>query len=248
MTKNDNTNNLSGAAALDALSPDERAQYELAISSSEEARSEATELQDTAVLLGLSVEPVEPSAGLRERLLAQVAQTPQLGAVEPEPRVDATPAERRAAARWSRPILALTSAAAAVALIVGGIAVATGSLDFEPTQAEQMAAISEAADMQQVQTVLPGGEKVTLRWSPTLASSAVIVDGMDPAPADKVYQLWYMGEEGARPAGILEVTADQESWHVLDGQMAAGDTVGVTLEPEGGSEQPTGDPIMVIEP
>ena len=259
MTK-DNTNNLSGAYALDAVNAADREAYETAIAAaSEEARSEATELQDTAVILGLAATPVSPSAQLRERLLAQVAVTPQLPKIEadaalvaapaPEAEPAPGPAETRARLRWSRPVTAIASMAAAVALIVGGIAVGTSSLHPEPGyQTAQMAAISEAADVQQVDTTLAGGEEVTLRWSPELASSVIIVDGMTAAPDDKVYQLWYIDDSGARAAGFLPVTNGVESWQVLEGSMHAGDSVGVTVEPAGGSKKPSTDPIVVIQP
>ena len=247
MTK-DNTNNLSGAYALDAVNVADREAYEAAIAAaSEEARSEATELQDTAVILGLAATPVAPSAQLRDRLLAQVAVTPQLPKIE----TDAAPgpAETKARLRWSRPATAIATMAAAVALIVGGVAVGTSSLHPEPSyQTAQMAAITEAADVQQVDTTLAGGEQVTLRWSPELASSVIIVDGMAAAPDDKVYQLWYIDDSGARAAGFLPVTDGVESWQVLEGSMHAGDSVGVTVEPAGGSDSPTSDPIMKIEP
>jgi anti-sigma-K factor RskA len=231
---------LAGAYALDALSAEERAAYERAIAGSEEARSEATELQDTAVILGLSVAPVDPPAALRARLLAAAATTPQQLDVTPGP------AAHRARARWSRVALAATSVAASIALIVGGVALVTSQQPA--TQDAMMAALKQAPDMHQMQTELATGETVMLRWSPQLASSAVIVDGMDPAPSDKVYQLWYIDEEGARPAGILSIVDEGKSWYVLDGAMDENDKVGVTVEPMGGSVEPTTDPIVVLEP
>ena len=246
MTKGDN---LSGAHALNALSAAEREAHEAALLASDEARNEATELQDTAVLLGLAVAPVTPSDDLRARLLAQVAVTPQLPKTTTETDAAPGPAETRARLRWSRPATALVSAAAAIALIVGGIAVGTSALRTEPTyQASQLAAITAADDVEEVDTTLAGGEQITLRWSPELASSVIIVDGMAPAPADSVYQLWYIGDSGARAAGFLPVADGVESWQVLEGDMRAGDKVGVTVEPAGGSQKPSGDPIMVIEP
>ena len=234
---------LAGAYALNALTAEERAAYERAIDGSEEARSEATELQDTAVILGLSVTPQAPPAALRARLLAEVATTPQ--------RLDAAPgpAETRASFRWSRFALAATSVAASVALIAGGVAVATNLLAPDPTsQAAQMAELKRAPDLHEMQAELPTGETVMLRWSHELATSAVIVDGMRPAPVDKVYQLWYIDADGARPAGILSVEDEGTSWRVLDGDMDEDDTVGVTVEPMGGSDQPTTDPIVVLQP
>jgi anti-sigma-K factor RskA len=101
--------------------------------------------------------------------------------------------------------------------------------------------------VQERETTLDSGEEVTVRWSPQLASSVIIVDGMDSAPADSVYQLWYIDEAGARSAGFLPVTDGVESWQVLDGELHSGDSVGVTVEPVGGSPAPTTSPIMVIE-
>jgi anti-sigma-K factor RskA len=239
--------NMSGAYALDALSAAERELHEATLRSSEEARNEATELQDTAVVLGLAVTPVAPSADLRARLLAQIAVTPQLPAIEQD--AAPGPAETKARLRWSRTATTVASMAAAVALIVGGIAVGTTSLRPDTDyQTAQMAAISSAADVQQIDTTLEGGQQVTLRWSPELASSVIIVDGMDAAPSDHVYQLWYIDESGARAAGFLPVADGVESWQVLEGDMHAGDSVGVTVEPTGGSKTPSTDPIMVIEP
>ena len=234
---------LAGAYALNALTAEERAAYERAIEGSEEARSEATELQDTAVILGLSAAPVNPPAALRARLLTAIATTPQKLDVAPGP------AANRARVRWSRVALAATSVAASIAVILGGIALATNLLSPKPSsQAEQMAELKLAPDMHQMQTELATGETVMLRWSPQLASSAVIVDGMDPAPSDKVYQLWYIDDDGARPAGILSIVDEGKSWYVLDGTMDANDKVGVTVEPMGGSDQPTSDPIVVLDP
>ena len=67
---------LTGAYALDAVSDAERAVLEEYLRGSEATRNEVTELQDTAVLLGLATAPVNPSADLKARLMAQVAVTP----------------------------------------------------------------------------------------------------------------------------------------------------------------------------
>ena len=167
-----------------------------------------------------------------------MAATPQRLDVAP------TPAENRARARWSRPVIALTSAAAALALILGGIAVTT-SLQ-QPTQDALMAELKQAPDVHEMQAELTTGQMVTLRWSSELAKSAVIVDGLRPAPHDSVYQLWYIDDSGARPAGFLSVADEGKSWHVLDGAMDSDDKVGVTIEPKGGSSEPTTDPIVMF--
>lgn len=250
MTK-DSTHNLSGAYALDAVNATDRTAYETALTGSEEARSEATELQDTAVLLGLAVTPVTPSAELRDRLFAQIAVTPQLPRLEqdaaPAPAPAPGPAETKARLRWTRTATTVTTMAAAFALIIGGIAVGTTSLHPEPSfQAQQLAALDTAADKKELASDVAGGGKATLVWSDQLATSAMVMEGVAALPDDSVYQLWYIGATGPRSAGFIAVAPGDKSWYVLDGTMQLGDTVGITVEPKGGSEQPTTTPIVAI--
>lgn len=67
----------SGAYALDALTPAEQVDFERALVDSPELATEVEELRATALLLALAATPVEPSADLKSRLMAQIAGTPQ---------------------------------------------------------------------------------------------------------------------------------------------------------------------------
>ena len=51
----------------------------------------------------------------------------------------------------------------------------------------------------------------------------------------------------ATPAGTFEPADDGRRSIVLAGSMNAGDTIGVTVEPAGGSPAPTGEPLFVVE-
>ena len=70
----------------------------------------------------------------------------------------------------------------------------------------------------------------------------ILTEDMPPAPAGKDYELWLQTPQGdLRPAGLLP---DQEDATVLlDGDASRATGVGITLEPDGGSAQPTTDPI-----
>jgi anti-sigma-K factor RskA len=157
----------------------------------------------------------------------------------------------KAQARWfTRPIVALTAVAAAVALIVGGGIVANvlGDTSFNQQQADQLAAINAAEDSQRAVAEVSTGGTATLVWSEELGKSALIAEGLEPLPSDKTYELWYINPDGTpTSAGLFSASADDaKSWRVLDGQMQAGDIVGVTIEPRGGSEAPTTTPIVAI--
>ncbi|MFB2582513.1 anti-sigma factor domain-containing protein [Herbiconiux sp. P15] len=164
----------------------------------------------------------------------------------------ATAAEAKARRRWfAGPVGLVAGVAAAAALFVGG-GVVGGSLSGPGTptvseaSATQLAEISAASDAQRTTVELEGGATATLVWSDELGRSAVVADGLPALPDDKVYEAWYIDAEGAVPAGTF-TAGSGTAWHVLDGTMAEGVTVGVTVEPAGGSESPTTDPVIVVE-
>lgn len=245
----------SGAYVLHALSDAENERFEAALAGSEEARAEVTGLADTAVELGLSIAPVDPPAELRARILDRLDSVPQLAPLEeagalhtPETVRGDTPAEVRARRRWaSRPVTTLLAAAAAVALIFGGGVAVNAVIQGQNASATaaQVSRIEAAADAHRSTVAVSTGGTATLIWSVSLKRSAIVVQGIDRLPGGKTYELWYIDKNGATPAGTFDASGSSQSV-VLDGDMAAGDTVGVTVEPSGGSRSPTTTPIAVI--
>jgi len=251
--RKDDAASLSGAYVLNALDQAEKARFESHLEESEESRHELTELTDTAVLLGMAVDPETPPPSLKASIMAQLDSTPQLPRLTetklPDVAEFSGPAAAKAQQRWfTRPANMLIAAAAAVLLVVGAGAVGSSLLSNTEQQqaADQLAAINAADDSQRAAAEVVGGGTATLVWSEELASAAVMVDDFEPLPSSKVYELWYIDSDGARPAGTFSVGDSGSTWRVLDGEMAEGDTVGVTIEPAGGSKQPTTDPIVAI--
>ncbi len=263
----------SGAYVLHALSDAENAQFEALLVESEETRAEVTELADTAVLLGFSVAPVDPPVALRTSILDAIAATPQLAplaAVEGSTQVDSTEdgdhelapvtpavgsspvislAEERARRRWyTRPAVTLVAAAAAVALIFGG-GVAVNSVvqgQQQTASASQINQIQAAADYQRRTVDVTGGGSATVIWSVSQRRSALLGTGLKQLPSSQTYELWYIGANGAIPAGTFDVDGAATQSVVLAGKMSAGDSIGVTIEPAGGSKKPTTNPIAIV--
>jgi anti-sigma-K factor RskA len=257
MTPSDELQNAAGAYALNAMSDAERAEFESVMADSEQLRSEVTELMDTAVELGASVAPVDPPASLRASILDAVAKTPQLPPLVEERREATrleterpeTPAELKARSRWSSPLARLGAVAAAVALIVGlGFTVRAGvQAQQDMATASQINEIQAADDYQRAVVDLAEGGSATAVWSGQLRRAALIVDGWSDLPADSTYELWYMDAEGAAtPAGTFDVGDDGSRSIVLAGAMNAGDTIGVTVEPAGGSDTPSDEVVVVV--
>jgi anti-sigma-K factor RskA len=252
VTSRDELMTAAGAYALGALAEPEKSEFEALMADSEQLRAEVTELMDTAVELGLSVAPVDPPPAVRDRILAAVASTPQLAPQAVERREatrDETPAELKARSRWSTPLARLGAAAAAIALIVGlGFTARFGiQAQQDMATASQVNEIQAAADYQRETVDIAGGGDATLVWSVALQRSALIVDGLTGLPAGSTYELWYIDSQGATPAGTFDVGDDGKRTVVLAGDMGLGDTIGVTIEPAGGSTTPSTDPVIVVE-
>lgn len=255
-TPRDDARLLAAAQALGSLSPEEHERYERLLATSPEARAEASEFAEVAAALDSAPPQAEPPADLKARLMAQIAVTPQH---RPSPEQEApeaasetvktdspatTRAERKAQRRWyNRPALVAAAAAAAVVLFAGGTAAGFGIAQHSQStaQADVLASITSAPDAQRSTAKVAGGGTATLVWSPSLGKSAMIVNGVDAAPIGKTYQLWYIRDGHATSAGLMS-----GQWDVLHGSMRAGDVVGLTVEPAGGSKQPTTKPVVTI--
>ena len=188
--------------------------------------------------------PTPPPAPTTSSPASPVAPTSSPArAADPTP----GPVERAARRRWfERPGALIAGAAAAILLIAGTIVgVNWGGPNGWGAQRE-MAAIASAPDVESTTHEVAGGGEVTLFWSADEGRSAVVVEGLADVGADSTYELWYIDDSGAASAGTFDVN-DGETWRVLDGQFAPGVVVGVTVEPAGGSPQPTTEPIVVIE-
>lgn len=244
--------------ALDAVDADERAAIERALADDAELRGDADGFAETAALLAGAAAPVEPPPGLKSRLMAQLDGLPQQvpdasapAVPAPAPAASHPPrepgrAELAARRRWfQRPGAIIAAAAASVVLIAGAI-VGIGWAGPNGWGAQrEMAAIAEAPDVESSTHEIEGGGAVTLYWSAEQGRSGVVVEGLPDVGDTSTYELWYIDDAGAQSAGTFDV-ADGETWRVLEGDFAPGVAVGVTVEPAGGSPQPTTEPIVVI--
>ncbi|MCF6378661.1 anti-sigma factor [Nocardioides KLBMP 9356] len=234
---------LTGAYAVDALDDIERARFEQHLRECDDCRAEVAELRETAALLADAV-ATPPPAALRESVLAGVAQVrplpPEVPVIAPAHRHAVEPAGRR---RGWVPFLV----AAALALIVGiGAAVTQpwASDDDVPrlTAAEQ---ILQAPDAEHVSVDLGDAGRATVTRSKSADKAVITTEDMTAAPAGKAYELWFIDGDSFTSAGLMPDVADQTV--VLEGAAGKAAAVGITVEPESGSTQPTSDPIAVFD-
>lgn len=100
---------LAAAYALDALDPEDRWTYERHLDTCERCREEVTALRESTTELAYAAEGPEPTAELRERILAAARAEPRTATVVPIRR------------RWLFPATAVAAAAAACAAVGLGL-------------------------------------------------------------------------------------------------------------------------------
>jgi anti-sigma-K factor RskA len=255
MTEPTDLHALTGAYVLDALDDDERALFETHLEACDACAREVAELREPAARLSATTN-VPPPPGLRERVLAEAARTPQERGSHPDELAARRALPRTAATPWG---YRLTAAAAAVLLVaVAGLAYLVVDLndrlaETEATAerardtAETVSAVLAAPDATLVTSEAPGGAAARVVVSPSRGEAVLVAEGLAPAPGERTYQLWLIDEDGATSAGLFDTDADGRATEVLAGDLAGAAAIGVTLEPAGGSRQPTTEPVLAIE-
>jgi anti-sigma-K factor RskA len=219
---------LSGAYVVDALDDVERARFERHLAECADCRAEVASLRETAALLP-EVHATAPAPTVRAQVLAAI------GTVRPLP-----PARRPVPVvrRWSTRLLA----AAAVVLVVGFGAVALHpSSHDQGTSADKVLTASDAV---RVEHQLPGGGSVTVVDSARLGRAVVITRGVPEPPAGKTYQLWLQTPDNRMvPAGLI---GGGDRTVLMQGDSSRSVGAGITVEPAGGSDEPTSTPLALF--
>ena len=235
------THALIGAYALDALDDGEREAFERHAASCEQCREEADGLRRTVLRLA-DTAAVTPPERLRGQVLAQVRVTPQVrDAVGPRQRH-----EEPAGAR-SRMWLAAASVLAVVALGAGALGwTQYRAAEAARTEAARITAVVTDPGARLVQQTLPGGATATM----VVAGSRAVIAGSDMPglTSDRTYQLWVIRGPRITSAGLGPTgTEGARPWSRLVEGVQRGDVLAVSVEPSGGSAQPTTTPLVTLK-
>ncbi|MCW2933421.1 MAG: hypothetical protein JWM19_4383 [Actinomycetia bacterium] len=109
-----------------------------------------------------------------------------------------------------------------------------------------IAALMSAPDARTTSVATSAGGTATVISSLREAAFVFTSFGLRALPATEVYELWFIGHGGARPAGLVPAAEDGGTSPVLASGLEPGDKVGVTVEPAGGTAAPTTTPIVVL--
>jgi anti-sigma-K factor RskA len=208
------------AYMLGALERDEAAEFERHLEGCERCREERRWLEPAVQTLPEAVERQEPPRQLREALMAEVHDDVREAQARP------------AAARSRRWLLKPAVGFAVVALLVAGVVgYEVGNDGSGGGGASTLERDIGPLSVKMVQD----GDSGTLQLS-----------GVHQLPPDKVLEAWVErdGQVEAVPALFVPDRNGQAETRIAD--MDGVEVVMVTEEPQGGSDQPTGEPIMTM--
>lgn len=159
------------------------------------------------------------------------------------------PADLAEHRRKRRSWVPMAAAAAAVA-VAAGVGVNSWQQQNEleddlaaaQQQIDETSKLMQADDLRSNTAELPDGGSVTVVSSES--EQLIHVTSKDvEVEADKSLQMWVIGDEGPESAGLMTEAAT----NIADQRFTASSLFGITVEPKGGSEQPTSDPVVAVD-
>ena len=163
-------------------------------------------------------------------------------------------AHRRRRSAWRTGLL---RAAAAVVLLGVGIGVgrwsvrgavdeAMDSMASSMVSTQQYAHLNQAQDVQRVTDTMPDGHVATLTWSRDMSMTALTLPAaMKESAGGRSLQVWLKEGETTTSLGVYD-PRDGAGFSFLDVMPKPGQQIVITMEPAGGSAQPTTPPLVTL--
>lgn len=240
---------MTGAYAANALDEPERREFEQHLAECDACRQEVAELQATAAMLATAQEQAPP-ASMRAAVLDEIDRTRQeRPAAHAIDLAEVRAGRERAGGPWQQRVLSAAAVVLVIALVGMGVVVRTlnDRIDQMQARSQVVQELLAAPDTQTLAMDGPGGSVARVLLSRQVGQAVMYGHGMAPAPAGHDYELWFIHEDAFVAAGLLTVHEDGTVSHTATGDLDGVVALGVTVEPAGGSPQPTTDPVMLAE-
>jgi anti-sigma-K factor RskA len=243
---------LAGAYAMDAVDDADRAAFEQHLAACAECRSEIRGLREATARLAEAA-AVPPRAGLRAatlRAAVRIRQLPPDTGTQPAPgrlraggRQPGRGLTRRARLAGLGTAAVLAAAVVVLALVMHGT---QRQLDQADGRSQAVAAVLSAPDAIMLTADIDTGGTATVVMSHRRRALVFTTMDLRVLPAGQRYELWLMGPAGVRPAGMLPGSRAGLTGPMVVSGLAAGDRIGLTAEPVGGSARPTSPAVLML--
>ena len=233
--------------ALNALEDDEAATVEDHLRDCPRCRDDLKGHQEAAALL--AYDGADAPEGLWDRIAAGITPEPE----DARPPLELIVGQRPAPVPSGRRSWVWRGAAAAAVVVVAGTGVEIVHQNHRINQLSS--AVADQSLLQQATSAAldPSAHRLALTnaGGTVQATAAVLPDGvgyvvdtaMPGLPADRTYQLWSLTSGRPVSAGLMGPRPSVSRFHLAPGARG----LAVTVEPEGGSAQPTSPPVATGE-
>lgn len=217
------------SAAVGGLAHPGRGDLEKHLSSCAQCAVLAADSAETVSLLTFALTPSPPPARLRRHLLEQVYG-------------DATAHHGRPWWRRAANPMSATRALVAAGILASGLAIAV----VARSAIEQHVTIATEVTVTGT-TAYPSVSGTLIEQSPSSGDVLTVHDLAPLASNKSVYEVWLISSDGAlRPAAFLSQVPGASAWTaVISGGTAGYRIIAATVEPAGGSPQPSGVEVMI---
>jgi anti-sigma-K factor RskA len=241
---------LAGAYAMHALNAADTKRFERHLARCSECAAEVAEFGEVAARLAAAA-AAEPPEALKNRAMAVAARVRQLppasgdaGAARPPRRQPGWQPRQSWAARHA---LAAGFASVVLAAIFGlSASVEQHLLSQDQVRSRQVAAVLTARDAVMLDARVRTGGTAAVVMSRKERALVFAATGLRALPSSKGYELWLIGPGGDTPAGMLPASRQGRTGPVIASGLASGERLGLTIEPTGGSRQPTSPMILEL--
>jgi anti-sigma-K factor RskA len=254
--------------ALSSLDGPEAQALEGHLAGCPECRAELDVWQGSAGALAYAADPLEPSPAVRSRILETVrgeARDQRTSNVIPLSRETTAPTSRQPSLVWMLPIAAVIvlgfivgiaalwgenrKARAAIVALTKQLEEANVRLNKEQVALQVLTA--PGARMAELNgTKESAGAHGMLAVDPKTRRAVFMVQGLPQAPAGKAYQLWFIAGAKPMPGKVFKTDATGSAMMMdeqVPGEALASNVFAVTLEPQDGSQQPTGPMYLLTK-
>ncbi len=233
---------LKDAYALGALPDNERATVEAYLALHPERQAEIDDMVGIAGLLALAPPEQEPPAGLRRRLM-QVVESEAV-----QPRAAESPSSSWFGWLGGLRNVALGAAAVLVVGLLSWNVLLQGDVQDLRGQVEEARSANEAQQTREIALDGTWAEQGARAEVTALKDdrAILVVEDMPSMPEDRTGQVWVIHDDKPLPSGLLDPSGNMAATAITT-PLRGADAVAVTVEPAGGSDKPTSDPVLVQE-
>jgi anti-sigma-K factor RskA len=235
---NERFEDLKDAYVLGALPEEERRSFEDYLAAHPERQAEIDELGAVAGLLAFSPQEQEPSPELRSRIMEVVE-------AEAEPR---RVRGRSTFARVGDFLSVRSLAFGAAALLVIGLLSWNVLLQGQVQDLQGQVADAQAQQTKTIELKGSWAEQGATAEVTSMQENEIILvaRNMPSVPEDRTCQIWVIKGEVPKPSGLFQPDGNGTATPITNSIKKA-DVIAVTVEPAGGSEQPTSDPVLLAD-